>query len=219
LNVTQGKTDLYDGFAAAAQALSSGRRVELLDVLAQGERPVDELARTLDLSVANCSQHLQVLRRAGLVSARREGNRIWYRLASGSVAALVGLLREVAYDRSAQVRDAAEAYLGGQVEAIDRRELVARLGRRKVLLVDVRPRREFDAGHLPGAVSIPLDELETRIDELPENVEVVAYCRGRFCAFAHQAVRILEAAGRKAVRLDVGLPEWRLAGLTVEMAS
>jgi rhodanese-related sulfurtransferase len=135
------------------------------------------------------------------------------------VAALVGLLREVAYDRSALVRDAAEAYLGAHVEAIDREDLVARLASRDVLLVDVRPLREFEAGHLPGAMSIPLDELEARIDELPENVEVVAYCRGRFCAFAHQAVRILEAAGRSAVRLDVGLPEWRLAGLTVEMAS
>ncbi|MEX1124604.1 MAG: metalloregulator ArsR/SmtB family transcription factor [Acidimicrobiia bacterium] len=213
------KGTLYDGFAATAQSLASGRRVELLDVLAQGERPVEELAQSVGLTVANCSQHLQVLLRAGLVARRREGNRIWYRLTSDAVVDLLGLLREVAYDRSAEVKEAAEAYLGGPVEAIDRAQLVDRLQRGDVVVLDVRPRREFEAGHLPGAVSIPIDELEARLNELPEDVEVVAYCRGRFCAFADQAIRILETAGRRALRLDEGLPEWRQAGLPVEAAS
>jgi len=215
--MTVAKESLYDGFARMAQSLASGRRVELLDVLAQGERSVDDLSQTLGLTVANCSQHLQVLRRAGLVSARRDGNRVWYRLASESVVGLLQMLRYVAFDRSAEVREAAEAYLGGPVEAIGRAELIARLERGDVVVVDLRPNREFDAGHLPGAVSIPLDELEARLGELPDDVEVIAYCRGRFCAFAHQGVRLLEAAGRKAVRLDEGLPEWRVAGLAVEV--
>lgn len=217
--MTVAKESLYDGFARVAQSLASGRRVELLDVLAQGERSVDVLSQTLGLTVANCSQHLQVLRRAGLVSARRDGNRVWYRLASESVVGLLQLLRDVAFDRSAEVREAAESYLGGPVEAIGRAELAARLERGDVVLVDLRPNHEFDAGHLPGAVSIPIEELKARLGELPDDAEVVAYCRGRFCAFAHQGVRLLKAAGRRAVRLDEGLPEWRLAGLAVEVAS
>jgi DNA-binding transcriptional ArsR family regulator/rhodanese-related sulfurtransferase len=213
------KERLNDGFARVAQGLASGRRIELLDLLAQGERPVDEIAGTLDMSIANCSQHLQVLRRAGLVATRRDGNRVWYRLASESVADLLGLLRDVAFDRSADVRAAAEAYLGGPVEEVGRDELVARLERGDVVLVDVRPHREFVAGHIPGAFSIPIDELESRLTELPTGLDVVAYCRGRFCAFAEQGVRIIEAAGRKAYRLEDGMPEWRRAGHSVSVAS
>lgn len=213
------KERLNDGFARVAQGLSSGRRIELLDLLAQGERPVDEIAATLEMTIANCSQHLQVLRRAGLVAARRDGNRVWYRLASESVADLLRLLRDVAFDRSADVRAAAEAYLGGPVEDVGRDELVARLERGNVVLVDVRPHREFVAGHIPGALSIPLDELEARLTELPTGLDIVAYCRGRFCAFAEQGVRIIEAAGRKAFRLEDGLPEWRRAGYSVSVAS
>jgi rhodanese-related sulfurtransferase len=129
------------------------------------------------------------------------------------------MLREVAFDRSADVRAAAEAYLGGAVEEVGREELVARLERGDVVLVDVRPHREFVAGHIPGALSIPLDELEARLTELPAGLDVVAYCRGRFCAFAEQGVRIIEAAGRKALRLEDGLPEWRRAGHSVSVAS
>ena len=151
-----------------------------------------------------------------MVSARRDGNRVWYRLASASVAELLHVVREVAFDHSAQVREAAETYMGGPVEAIGRAELLTRLERGDVVVVDLRPSREFDAGHLPGAVSIPIDELEARLADLPDDAEVVAYCRGRFCAFAHEGVRILHTAGRRAVRLDEGLPEWRLAGLAVE---
>jgi DNA-binding transcriptional ArsR family regulator/rhodanese-related sulfurtransferase len=213
------KERLNDGFARVAQGLASGRRIELLDLLAQGERPVDEIAGTLEMSIANCSQHLQVLRRAGLVASRREGNRVWYRLASDSVADLLRLLRDVAFDRSADVRAAAEAYLGGPVEEVGRDELVALLERGDVVLVDVRPHREFVAGHIPGAVSIPLDELEARLTELPTGLDVVAYCRGRFCAFAEQGVRIIEATGRRAFRLEDGLPEWRRAGHSVSVAS
>jgi len=213
------KESLYDGFARVGQSLANGRRVELLDLLAQGERSVDELVKGLGLTMANCSQHLQVLRRAGLVSARRDGNRVWYRVASESVIELLGLLRAVAFDRSAEVRVAAEAYLGGPVEAIGRAELVARLDRGDVVVVDVRPQREYEAGHLPGAISIPIDDLEARLAELPEDVDVVAYCRGRFCAYADDGVRILETAGRRAFRLEDGLPEWRHAGLVVEGAS
>lgn len=213
------KERLNDGFARVAQGLASGRRIELLDLLAQGERPVDEIAGTLGMTIANCSQHLQVLRRAGLVAARRDGNRVWYGLASEPVADLLRMLREVAFDRSADVRAATEAYLGGPVEGIGRDELVARLERGDVVLVDVRPHREFVAGHIPGALSIPLDELEARLTELPAGLDVVAYCRGRFCAFAEQGVRIIEAAGRTAFRLEDGLPEWRQAGHLVSVAS
>ena len=213
------KARLNDGFARVAQGLASGRRIELLDVLAQGERPVDEVAAALEMTIANCSQHLQVLRRAGLVASRRDGNRVWYGLASESVADLLRMLRDVAFDRSADVRAATEAYLGGAVEEVGRDELVARLERGDVVLVDVRPHREFVAAHITGALSIPLNELEARLTELPTGVDVVAYCRGRFCAFAVQGVRILEAAGRKAFRLVDGLPEWRRAGHAVSAAS
>jgi len=213
------KARLNDGFARVAQGLASGRRIELLDLLAQGERPVEEIAGAVEMTIANCSQHLQVLRRAGLVASRRDGKRVWYGLASESVADLLRMLRDVAFDRSADVRAATEAYLAGPVEEVGRDELIARLERGEVVLVDVRPHREFIAGHITGALSIPLDELEARLTELPAGVDVVAYCRGRFCAFAEEGVRILEAAGRKAFRLVDGLPEWRRAGHQVSAAS
>ena len=213
------KARLNDGFARVAQGLASGRRIELLDLLAQGERPVEEIAGAVEMTIANCSQHLQILRRAGLVASRRDGKRVWYGLASESVADLLRMLRDVAFDRSADVRAATEAYLAGPVEEVGRDELIARLERGEVVLVDVRPHREFIAGHITGALSIPLDELEARLTELPAGVDVVAYCRGRFCAFAEEGVRILEAAGRKAFRLVDGLPEWRRAGHQVSAAS
>jgi len=213
------KTDLYDGFARTAGALASGRRIEILDVLAQGERAVEELAAALDITVANCSQHLQVLRRVGLVVARREGNRVVYGLASDGVGDLLNNLRNVSFERSAEVRIATEKYLGGPVEVIGIEELQRRLSSRRVILIDVRPEREFRAGHIAGARSMPIDELAKRLDELAATAQIVAYCRGRYCALAHQAVRLLTAKGRKAVRLSGGYPEWRLAGLPVEAAS
>jgi rhodanese-related sulfurtransferase/biotin operon repressor len=210
------KTALYDGFARVGQALASGRRVEILDLLAQGERSVDELAEALGLSEANCSQHLQVLKGAGLVAGRREGIRVFYQPASPEVLALLNLLREVARDHSAEVRALAEQYLGGEVEAVTGRELRNRLRRGDVVVVDVRPEEEYRAGHIPGARSVPIEELEARLAEIGDRQEVVAYCRGHFCAYAHQAVRLLSAAGHRARRLEGGLPEWRLAGFRVE---
>jgi DNA-binding transcriptional ArsR family regulator len=210
------KTALYDGFARVGQALASGRRVEILDLLAQGERSVDELAEALGLSEANCSQHLQVLKGAGLVASRRAGTRVFYELASPDVLLLLNLLREVARDHSAEVRTLAERYLGGEVEGVTSRELRDWLRRGDVVVVDVRPEEEYRAGHIPGARSVPIEELEARLAEIGDRQEVVAYCRGRFCAYAHQAVRLLAGAGHRARRLEGGLPEWRLAGFRVE---
>ncbi|MDP8957828.1 MAG: metalloregulator ArsR/SmtB family transcription factor [Actinomycetota bacterium] len=213
---TSPKTSLYDGFAQTGQALASGRRVEILDVLAQGERSVEGLAASTGLSLANCSRHLQVLKQAGLVSRRRQGVQVYYRLASAKVLTLLNLLRQVAHDHSAQVRALAQEYLGGEAEPVTREELLALLREGRVEVIDVRPQEEYRAGHLSGARSIPIEQLEARLAEVRDDREVVAYCRGRFCAYAHQAVRLLERAGRRARRLEDGLPEWGLAGLPVE---
>ncbi len=207
------KDELFDALADVARALGSGPRLALLDLLAQGERSVEDLATAAGLSVANASRHLQVLRRAGLVSTRREGSRVHYRPAGDDVLALWLSLRAVAAERVGDVERAAREYLGDEVEAIGRAELVSRLGSGDVVVVDVRPRFEFSAGHIQGARSVPLDELEARLAELPADTEVVAYCRGPYCVYAHEAVRRLRAAGRRARRLEDGWPEWRLAGL------
>jgi rhodanese-related sulfurtransferase len=204
---------LYDGLADVGRALASGPRLVLMDLLSQRERSVDELASSARLSVANASQHLQVLRRAGLVSTRREGARVHYRPAGDDVVALWLSLRAVAAARVGDVERAARDYLGDDVEAVGRDELAARLGSGEVVVVDVRPRVEFAAGHIQGARSVPLDELETRLAELPPDAEIVAYCRGPYCVYAHEAVRRLTALGRRARRLEDGWPEWRLAGL------
>jgi rhodanese-related sulfurtransferase/DNA-binding HxlR family transcriptional regulator len=185
----------------------------ILDLLSQGERSVEELARAAGLSVANASQHLQVLRRAGLVATRREGARVHYRPAGDDVVSLWLSLREVAERRLGDVERAARDYLGEEVQAIGRAELAERLASGDVVVIDVRPRIEFEAGHIQGARSIPLEELERRLAEVPPDVEVVAYCRGRYCVFAHEAVRVLQAAGRGARRLEDGWPEWRRDGL------
>jgi rhodanese-related sulfurtransferase len=212
------KTALFDEFARAAKALASGRRIELLDVLANGERTVEALAGEVGLSVANTSQHLQVLRRAGLVATRREGTSVHYRLASPEVFELWRALRTLAASRLAEVERLAAAYLGArdELEPVTRQELVRRLqnGDRLVVL-DVRPTAEHAAGHLPGAVSIPVGELRRRLAELPRDREVVAYCRGPFCAFAHDAVAVLREGGFSARRLEDGMPEWQAAGLAV----
>jgi rhodanese-related sulfurtransferase/DNA-binding transcriptional ArsR family regulator len=212
------KQALFDEFARVGKALASGRRIELLDVLANGERTVDALARQVGLSVANTSQHLQVLRQAGLVSTRRDGNSIYHRLAAPEVFELWRALRTVASSRLAEVERLAAAYLGGrqELEPVTRQELARRLADGEELVVlDVRPAEEHAAGHLPGAVSIPLSELRERLAELPGDRQIVAYCRGPFCAFAHEAVQVLTDAGLRARRLEDGLPEWAAAGLAV----
>ena len=212
------KAALFDGFARVGKALASGRRMELLDVLANGERTVEALAGEVGLSVANASQHLQILRRAGLVASRREGTSIYYRLAAPEVLEASRALRTLAASRLAEVERLAAAYLGGRdaLEPVTREELARRLEDGDELVVlDVRPAEEHAAGHLPGAVSIPLPELRRRLRELPRDRDIVAYCRGPFCAFAHEAVEVLTDAGLSARRLEDGLPEWAAAGLPV----
>jgi rhodanese-related sulfurtransferase/DNA-binding transcriptional ArsR family regulator len=212
------KTALFDEFARVGKALASGRRIELLDVLANGERNVEVLAGEAGLSVANASQHLQILRRAGLVASRREGTSIYYRLAAPEVLETWRALRTLAASRLAEVERLAAAYLGGRdaLEPVTREELARRLEDGDELVVlDVRPAEEHAAGHLPGAVSIPLPELRRRLRELPRDRDIVAYCRGPFCAFAHEAVEVLTDAGLSARRLEDGLPEWAAAGLPV----
>jgi len=214
----QTKTALFDEFARVAKALASGRRIELLDVLANGERTVEALAGQAAMSVANTSQHLQVLRQAGLVTARRQGTSVHYRLAGPDVFELWRALRTLAAGRLAEVQRLAAAYFGArdELEPVTRQELARRLqdGDRLVVL-DVRPAAEHAAGHLPGAVSIPIQELRRRLAELPRDREVVAYCRGPYCAFAHEAVALLRQEGFSARRLEDGLPEWQAAGLAV----
>jgi rhodanese-related sulfurtransferase/predicted transcriptional regulator len=205
------KDALFEAIALMGKAFASPRRLELLDLLAQGPRSVDELARTSEQSKANTSQHLQALHTAGVVSRAREGTRVRYALAGEDVLRLWLTLREASAARLGEVERAARDYLGEEVEVIGRDELLARLRRRDVVLVDVRPAEEFAAGHIEGARSIPLDELEQRLDDLPADAEVVAYCRGPFCAYAHEAVRQLNAAGRSARRLKDGWPEYKLA--------
>jgi rhodanese-related sulfurtransferase/predicted transcriptional regulator len=207
------KRRLFEHLAQVGQALGSAARLAMLDLLSQGERSVEQLAAAAGLSVANASQHLQVLRRAGLVATRREGAHVHYRPAGDDVVALWLSLRKVAEARNGDVERAARNYLGDEVEAIGRAELAERLVSGELVVLDVRPRVEFAAGHIQGARSVPLDELEARLDEIPDDAEVVAYCRGPYCVYAHEAVRVLRAAGRRAHRLEDGWPEWRLAGL------
>lgn len=206
------KTALFEAIAVMGKAFSSATRLELIDLLAQAPRTVDELARAGGQSTANTSQHLQALHAAGLVTRAREGTSIRYRLADDEVLQLWLALRATSANRLAEVERAAADYLGDDVEAIDRDELRTRMRRGDVVLVDVRPSEEFDAGHIDGARSVPIDELDERLAELPADREVVAYCRGPFCAYAHEAVRRLQESGRTARRLEDGWPEWRLAG-------
>ncbi|WP_192583152.1 ArsR/SmtB family transcription factor [Streptomyces albicerus] len=213
----QRKAALYDAFARTGKALSSGKRLELLDLLAQGERTVDALAKAAGLNLTTASAHLQTLKQAGLVATRREGVRIHYRLAGDDVAALYALLRQVAQTHQAAVEPARTAYLGtDEAEEVNREDLLARAQAGGVVVLDVRPAEEYAAGHIPGAISIPVDELTDRIAELPDDAEVVAYCRGAYCVLAYDAVRLLHARGRKAVRLTDGMLEWRLAELPVD---
>lgn len=204
------KEALFEAIALMGKGFASPVRLELLDLLAQAPRTVQELARASEQSVANASQHLQALQAAGLVSRRREGTSVRYALAGEDVLALWLALRGASAARLAEVERAAREYLGEEVEAIGRDELLARLRRGDVVLIDVRPEEEFTAGHIDGARSIPIDELKRRLSELPQDREVIAYCRGPFCAYAHEAVRTLKRSGREARRLDEGWPEWKL---------
>jgi rhodanese-related sulfurtransferase len=207
---TAAKQTLFEAIAVMGKAFASPRRLELLDLLAQAPRTVDELAQASGQSSANASQHLQALHAAGLVARKREGTSVRYAIAGDEALRLWLVLREVSAARLGSVERAAADYLGEDVERIGHEELVARLADGSVVLVDVRPREEFEAGHIEGARSIPLDELQQHLAELPKDTEVVAYCRGPFCAYAHEAVRELQAAGYSARRLEEGWPEWRL---------
>jgi rhodanese-related sulfurtransferase/DNA-binding transcriptional ArsR family regulator len=211
------KAELFQQLARVAKALANGKRLELLDLLAQGERTVDALARASGMGLTTTSANLQSLKAGGVVATRRAGTKVYYRLAGPDIAELYAQLRDVAARHLADVDLAARAYLGddGTVETVDRAELLRRAGAGDLVVLDVRPAPEFAAGHIPGAVSIPVDELPDRLAELPADVEVVAYCRGRFCVFAHDAVRLLTAHGRPAHRLEDGMLEWQVAGLPV----
>ncbi|TMS51775.1 metalloregulator ArsR/SmtB family transcription factor [Mycobacterium sp. DBP42] len=214
------KTRLYEAFAASGKALAHASRLELLDLLSQGERSVEALARAAGLNLTTASSHLQVLKQAGFVETRREGVKVHYRLAGDDVAELLVLLRTVADRRRAEVGAARDAYLGEPAgPGIDRETLWSRLNDDTddagVVVLDVRPDEEYRAGHIPGAVSIPVDELVERITELPGDADIVVYCRGEYCVYAHDAVRTLTADGRRAIRLNDGMIEWRLAGLPV----
>ncbi|MFQ6170676.1 ArsR/SmtB family transcription factor [Oryzobacter sp. R7] len=215
----ESKTALYEQFARAGKGLSSPKRLELLDLIAQGGYTVEALAAAAGLGLSTASMHLQALKDAGLVRSRRQGTFVHYRLAGDDVAALLALLRAVATTHLADADRAAAGYLGAPTtehsDAVAREELLRRVRRGDVVVLDVRPTTEYIAGHIPGAVSVPLDELEQRLDELPDGVEIVAYCRGAYCVLAYDAVDRLTAAGRSARRLQEGMLEWRLAGLPV----
>ena len=205
------KHAVFEAISLMGKALASAKRLELLELLAQAPRSVDELAQLSGQSVANASPHLQALHGAGLVEREREGNRVRYEIAGETALRVWLTLRDASASQLAEVERAARSYLGDEVEEVGREELIKRLRRGDVVLVDVRPAEEFASGHIDGARSIPLDELERRIGELPADTEVVAYCRGPFCAYADEAVRRLQAEGRSARRLKEGWPEWRLA--------
>jgi len=217
---TEAKTALLAQFARVAKALGSPARLELLDLLTQAETSVEHLARAAGMPVGNTSAQLRALHAAGLVASRRDGNRIFYRLAGDDVAALYRALREVARTHLPDAQAARAAYLGSDkpAEPVSRSELLHRAQAGEVLVIDVRPAAEYAAGHIPYAVSVPLDELADRLGTLPDNAEIVAYCRGAYCVLARDAVRLLNASGRNARHLADGMLEWRLDGLPIEAA-
>jgi rhodanese-related sulfurtransferase/DNA-binding MarR family transcriptional regulator len=212
------KSLLFGEFARVSKALGSGNRLELLEFLAQGERSVDALAKLSGLSVANTSRHLQVLRQAGLVAARKEGLFVFYSVSGGGVIKLLASLQEVAQHNVAEVTRLVNTYLTSKdsLEPVSVNELMARIRSGLVTVVDVRPKEEYAAGHLPGAINIPLTDLEENVKTLPRNREVIAYCRGPFCLLSFEAVARLRDRGLAARRLETGFPEWKVAGLPVE---
>lgn len=212
------KHELFLQFARVGKALANANRLELLEYIAQGARSVEELARVSGLSVANASQHLRELRQAGLVRSRKEGLRVYYELSGDDVIGLLDVLRAVAERSIAEVQKLVDTYLTAKddLEPVEAEELLGRVRKNLVTVVDVRPREEFLAGHLPGAVNIPLSRLESQLSSLPKSREIVAYCRGPYCVLAFEAVARLRKKGWKARRLADGYPEWRLRGLPVE---
>ncbi|MGH8737732.1 MAG: ArsR/SmtB family transcription factor [Burkholderiales bacterium] len=212
------KQDIFAQIARIGKALGNANRLELLEFLAQGPRSVEQLATVSGLSVANTSQHLQALRRLGLVSARKEGLRVYYALSGDDVVALLDTVRRVAEDRIAEVQKLVGTYLTTRdaLEPIAAKELLGRARKGLVTVLDVRPAEEYEAGHLPGAINIPLAKLEGRLNRLPKNKEIVAYCRGPYCVLAFEAVARLRKKGLQARRLEDGYPEWRMRGLPVE---
>jgi rhodanese-related sulfurtransferase/DNA-binding transcriptional ArsR family regulator len=213
----QFKEALYQQFARIGKALSSPHRIEMMELLAQSERTVESLTEELGLTMGNVSAHLQVLREARLVDGRKEGLYVYYRLADDVVLGLLGGLRRAAEKQLAEVDRLVQSYLGDRadLDAVGFDELRSRLRSGSVVLVDVRPATEYAAGHIAGAISIPHDELEERLSELPRDKEIVAYCRGPYCVFADQAVKKLRTKRRRAKRLEAGFPEWKDAGLPV----
>ena len=214
----EAKSALYDAFASVASALGNGRRAEIVDVLAQGERSVEEVAAEVGQSLAATSHHLRLLARSGLLRSRRQGTHVIYRLTSDRVAELWSAVRDVAARHVAEVTILAGDYLGERVEQLSAAELEERLALGKVVLLDVRPEAEYRAGHIAGATSAPLEQLPAMVASLPKRREVVAYCRGPYCVYADDAVRLLRARGVRARRLDVGFPEWRRSGRHIEAA-
>jgi len=212
------KRALFEGFAEVAKALAHGQRLEILELLAQGERSVEALAERIGLPVANVSQHLRLMRRNGLLASRPDGKRVLYRLSDPAVLDLAAALRRVAERNFAEVRDVIGGYFRERdaLEPVSRAELARRLKAGLVTVLDVRPSDEYAAGHLPKAVNIPLNQLRRRLRELPRNREIVAYCRGPYCVLAFEAVALLRGQGFKAKRLQDGFPEWKAAGLAVD---
>jgi rhodanese-related sulfurtransferase/predicted transcriptional regulator len=211
------KEALFEALASVGKAMSSGRRAEIVDLLAQGERSVEDVAAEIGQSVANTSHHLRTLAQAGLVRTRREGTRVIYGLASDQVLQLWTVVREVAGQHVAEVDRLAQAYLGRRdgLQPITRDELARRIRRGEVTVIDVRPAAEYEAGHVEGARSVPIKDLEQRLSALPRDADLVAYCRGPYCVFADDAVRMLRRRGFEARRLEDGFPEWKRAGLPV----
>ena len=214
------KDALFDAFAEVAKALASGRRAEIVDVLSQGERSVEQIAGEIDQSVANTSHHLRAMARAGVLRTRREGTRIVYMLASDRIGDMWAAMRDVAAEHVAGINELADAYVGDRsaLEPVSRRELEARLKAGDVVVLDVRPAVEYEAGHIPGARSVPVGELR-RLRSLAKDTEIVAYCRGPYCVYADEAVRQLRRRGFAAKRLEDGYPEWKRAGLPIAVGA
>jgi rhodanese-related sulfurtransferase/DNA-binding MarR family transcriptional regulator len=215
---TNFKKELFGQFALIAKSLSNGHRLELLEFLAQGERGVEDLAKVANLSVANTSQHLQSLRRCGLVETRSEGHYVFYRLSNYEIMNAIRAIQKVAESNLSAIDDLISVYLASKddLEPMSRNELLTKAKKGLITVIDVRPEIEYAAGHIPEAVNIPLSKLEHKLSDIPQGKEVIAYCRGAYCILSFEAVEKLRSLGYKARRLEEGFPEWKLAALQVE---